>query len=375
LEIQITQDLVQKKSITPNDAGCLKYIEDFLTERGFKNEILTYGRVKNLWSVNRNNGPLLIFLGHVDVVPTGPENQWEHDPFSGFDDGKFIHGRGTGDMKGGIACFMAALSRINTESLNYSIGFLITADEEGPSKDGTVKVVEELQKRNETVDYCLIGEPSTLETVGDNIRIGRRGSINIELEVLGKQGHAAYPARVDNPIHKVVPFLDKLLREVWDEGNEHFPPTSLQLTNISAGVGAHNVTPNNLYLKFNLRFSTEISGETIQNKIRNFLDSEGIKHKVSFDINAQPFYSKPKLFTDIVCKSIEEVQGFKTTLSCSGGTSDGRFISKTGCEIVELGPKFETIHKIDEKIEKVELERLTDIYHQILLNLNEETKN
>ncbi len=375
MEIQITQDLVQKKSITPNDAGCLKYIEDFLTERGFKNEILTYGRVKNLWSVNRNNGPLLVFLGHVDVVPTGPENQWEHDPFSGFDDGKFIHGRGTGDMKGGIACFMAALSRINTESLNYSIGFLITADEEGPSKDGTVKVVEELQKRNETVDYCLIGEPSTLETVGDNIRIGRRGSINIELEVLGKQGHAAYPARVDNPIHKVVPFLDKLLREVWDEGNEHFPPTSLQLTNISAGVGAHNVTPNNLYLKFNLRFSTEISGETIQNKIRNFLDSEGIKHKVSFDINAQPFYSKPKLFTDIVCKSIEEVQGFKTTLSCSGGTSDGRFISKTGCEIVELGPKFETIHKIDEKIEKVELERLTDIYHQILLNLNEETKN
>ena len=375
MEIQITQDLVQKKSITPNDAGCLKYIEDFLTERGFENEILTYGRVKNLWSVNRNNGPLLVFLGHVDVVPTGPEQQWEHHPFSGFDDGKFIHGRGTGDMKGGIACFMAALSRINTERLNYSIGFLITADEEGPSKDGTVKVVEELQKRNETIDYCLIGEPSTLETVGDNIRIGRRGSINIELEVLGKQGHAAYPARVDNPIHKVVPFLDKLLREVWDEGNEHFPPTSLQLTNISAGVGAHNVTPNNLYLKFNLRFSTEISGETIQNKIRNFLDSEGIKHKVSFDINAQPFYSKPKLFTDIVCKSIEEVQGFKTTLSCSGGTSDGRFISKTGCEIVELGPKFETIHKIDEKIEKVELERLTDIYHQILLNLNEETKN
>ena len=208
-----------------------------MTERGFENEILTYGRVKNLWSVKRNNGPLLVFLGHVDVVPTGPENQWEHDPFSGFDDGKYIHGRGTGDMKGGIACFMAALSRINTERLNYSIGFLITADEEGPSKDGTVKVVEELQKRNETIDYCLIGEPSTLETVGDNIRIGRRGSINIELEVLGKQGHAAYPARVDNPIHKVVPFLDKLLREVWDEGNEHFPPTSLQLTNISAGVG------------------------------------------------------------------------------------------------------------------------------------------
>ena len=214
MEIQITQDLVQKKSITPNDAGCLQYIEDFLTQRGFINETLTFGRVKNLWSVKRNNGPLLVFLGHVDVVPTGPENEWEHDPFSGHDDGTFINGRGTGDMKGGIACFMSALSRIDVDSLNYSIGFLITADEEGPSKDGTVKVVEELLQRNEKIDYCLIGEPSTLETVGDNIRIGRRGSINIELEVLGKQGHAAYPARVDNPIHKVVPFLDKLLNNV-----------------------------------------------------------------------------------------------------------------------------------------------------------------
>ena len=373
MEIQITQDLVQKKSITPDDAGCLQYIEDFLIERGFVNEILTFGRVKNLWSVKKNKGPLLVFLGHVDVVPTGPENEWEHDPFSGFDDGTFINGRGTGDMKGGIACFMSALSRIDVDSLNYSIGFLITADEEGPSKNGTVKVVEELLQRNEKIDYCLIGEPSTLETVGDNIRIGRRGSINIELEVLGKQGHAAYPARVDNPIHRVVPFLDKLLKEVWDEGNEHFPPTSLQLTNITAGVGAHNVTPNNLYLKFNLRFSTQITGETIQDKVESFLKSEGIKHKVSFDINAEPFYSEPKLFTDVVCKSIEDVQGFKTSLSCSGGTSDGRFISKTGCEIVELGPKFETIHKIDEKIEKVELERLTDIYHQILLKLNDET--
>ena len=375
LEIQLTQDLVRKESITPNDAGCLKYIENFLSERGFISEILTYGRVKNLWSVKRNSGPLLVFLGHVDVVPTGPVEQWEHNPFSGFDDGAYINGRGTGDMKGGIACFMSALSRVNVDELNYSVGFLITADEEGPSKDGTIKVVEELIKREEKIDYCLIGEPSTLETVGDNIRIGRRGSINIELEIFGKQGHAAYPARVDNPIHKVVPFLDKLLSEVWDEGNEHFPPTSLQVTNITAGVGAHNVTPNNLNLKFNLRFSTQITAEEIQEKVNRFLTNEGIKHKASFDVNAEPFYSEPKLFTKIVSKSIHDVQNFETTLSCSGGTSDGRFIAKTGCEIVELGPKFETIHKINEKIEKGELERLTDIYHQILLNLNEETNN
>jgi succinyl-diaminopimelate desuccinylase len=375
LEIQITQDLVRKESITPNDAGCLKYIEEFLAKRGFINETLTYGRVKNLWSINRKPGPLLIFLGHVDVVPTGPIEQWDHAPFSGHDDGTYIYGRGTGDMKGGIACFMSALSRINPDDLNFSLGFIITADEEGPSRDGTVKVVDELLQRGEVVDYCLIGEPSTIETVGDNIRIGRRGSINIELEVLGKQGHAAYPARVDNPIHKVVPFLDKLLSEVWDEGNEHFPPTSLQLTNISAGVGAHNVTPNNLNLKFNLRFSTQITEDEIQTKVTNFLEAEGIKHKIQFDLNAKPFYSEPKLFTEVVQKSISEVQAFDTALSCSGGTSDGRFMAKTGCEIVELGPKFETIHKINEKIEKEELERLTDIYYQILLNLNEETNN
>ena len=320
LEIQLTQDLVRKESITPNDAGCLKYIEDFLSERGFISEILTYGRVKNLWSIKRNSGPLLVFLGHVDVVPTGPVEQWEHNPFSGFDDGTFINGRGTGDMKGGIACFMSALSRVNVDELNYSVGFLITADEEGPSKDGTVKVVEELIKREEKIDYCLIGEPSTLEIVGDNIRIGRRGSINIELEIFGKQGHAAYPARVDNPIHKVVPFLDKLLSEVWDEGNEHFPPTSLQVTNITAGVGAHNVTPNNLNLKFNLRFSTQITAEEIKEKVSKFLTNEGIKHKVSFDVNAEPFYSEPKLFTQIVNKSIQDIQNFETTLSCSGGT-------------------------------------------------------
>ena len=373
MEIQITQDLVRKESITPNDAGCLQYIEDFLAERGFTNEILTYGRVKNLWSINRKSGPLLVFLGHVDVVPTGPVDQWDHDPFSGHDDGTYINGRGTGDMKGGIACFMSALSRINLDDLNFSLGFIITSDEEGPSRDGTVKVVEELLKREEVIDYCLIGEPSTIETVGDNIRIGRRGSINIELEVLGKQGHAAYPARVDNPIHRVVPFLDKLLAEVWDEGNEHFPPTSLQLTNISAGVGAHNVTPNNLYLKFNLRFSPQITGQEIQTRIENFLGEENVKYNISFDLNAEPFYSNPKLFTDVVQKSVQKVQGFNTALSCSGGTSDGRFIAKTGCEIVELGPKFETIHKINERIEKEELERLTDIYHQILLNLNEET--
>jgi succinyl-diaminopimelate desuccinylase len=375
LEIQITQDLVRKESITPNDAGCLKYIEEFLAKRGFVNETLTYGRVKNLWSINRKPGPLLIFLGHVDVVPTGPIEQWDHAPFSGHDDGTYIYGRGTGDMKGGIACFMSALSRIDPDDLNFSLGFIITADEEGPSRDGTVKVVDELLQRGEVVDYCLIGEPSTIETVGDNIRIGRRGSINIELEVLGKQGHAAYPARVDNPIHKVVPFLDKLLSEVWDEGNEHFPPTSLQLTNISAGVGAHNVTPNNLNLKFNLRFSTQITEDEIQTKVTNFLEAEGIKHKIQFDLNAKPFYSEPKLFTEVVQKSISEVQAFDTALSCSGGTSDGRFMAKTGCEIVELGPKFETIHKINEKIEKEELERLTDIYYQILLNLNEETNN
>jgi Acetylornithine deacetylase/Succinyl-diaminopimelate desuccinylase and related deacylases len=243
------------KSITPDDGGCLDYISNFLTKKGFENEILTYGEVKNLWSVHRTNGPLLIFLGHVDVVPSGPEEKWTHDPFSGFDDGEYIYGRGTGDMKGGIACFMSALDRVNLAELNYSLGFLITSDEEGPSKDGTVKVVEELIKREEKVDYCLIGEPSTIDKVGDNIRIGRRGSVNVELEIIGKQGHAAYPEKVDNPIHRISNFLEKITNKVWDEGNDHFPPTSLQITNINGGVGAHNVTPDNLLIKFNLKYS------------------------------------------------------------------------------------------------------------------------
>ena len=374
MEIQITQDLVRMKSITPDDGGCLDYICNFLAKKGFENEILTYGEVKNLWSTHKANGPLLIFLGHVDVVPSGPEEKWTHNPFSGFDDGEFIYGRGTGDMKGGISCFMSALNRINLAELNYSLGFLITSDEEGPSKDGTVKVVDELIKRGEKVDYCLIGEPSTIDKVGDNIRIGRRGSVNIELEIIGRQGHAAYPEKVDNPIHRISSFLDKITKKVWDEGNDHFPPTSLQITNINGGVGAHNVTPDNLLIKFNLRYSPELTFEKIKSEILEFLDSDGLNYKVNFDSNAEPYYSKLGIFTDVVKESIREQCQFDTTLSCSGGTSDGRFMNKTGAEIVELGPKFESIHKIDEKIEKIELERLTNIYHQILLNLNDATK-
>jgi len=374
LEIQITQDLVRMESVTPNDGGCLDYISSKLAAQGFVNETLTYGRVKNLWSVIDNGGPLLVFAGHVDVVPSGPIDKWEHDPFSGHNDGEFIHGRGTGDMKGGIACFLAALERLNAKDLNYSLAFLITADEEGPSKDGTVKVVEELQKREQKIDYCLIGEPSTIENVGDNVRIGRRGSININLEVKGKQGHAAYPDKVVNPIHKISGFLKKVTEEVWDNGNEHFPPTSLQLTNITAGVGAHNVTPNNLYLKFNLRFSPEITADHIKDKITAMLAEEGVDYEIDFDVNAEPYYSNPGLFTEVVKGSIKESQGLETQLSCTGGTSDGRFLARTGAEIIELGPKYETIHKINERVEVTELERLTDIYHQILLNLNEKTK-
>ena len=375
MEIQITQDLVRMKSITPDDGGCLDYISNFLNKKGFENEILTYGDVKNLWSVYRTNGPLLIFLGHVDVVPSGPEEKWTHNPFSGFDDGEYIYGRGTGDMKGGIACFMSALDKVNLDKLNYSLGFLITSDEEGPSKDGTIKVVDELINRGEKVDYCLIGEPSTINEVGDNIRIGRRGSVNVELEITGKQGHAAYPEKVDNPIHKISGFLNKISKKVWDEGNDHFPPTSLQITNINAGVGAHNVTPNNLLVKFNLRYSPELNFEQIKNEIIELLDSDEINYKIDFDSNAEPYYSKLGIFTDVVKESIKSECGFNTTLSCSGGTSDGRFMNKTGAEIVELGPKFESIHKIDEKVEKVELERLTNIYHQILINLNDATKS
>ena len=369
MEIKLTQDLIKMASVTPNDGGCLKYIEDFLSTRGFETEYLNFGRVKNIWSVKDNGGPLLVFLGHVDVVPTGPVEKWEHDPFSGYDDGDYIHGRGAGDMKGGIACFMSALDRLE-DNLNYSIAFLITSDEEGPSKDGTVKVIEELMQREQKFDWCLVGEPSSINSTGDNIRVGRRGSINIELEIKGKQGHAAYPERVDNPLHKVGAVIESLTNEKWDEGNDHFPPTSLQITNMTAGVGAHNVTPDSVFVKLNLRFSPEISFEEIKSRIINMLEEKKLDYVVDFDLNAQPYSSTIGKFTEAVQEGILSVTDKPTQLSCSGGTSDGRFMAKTGCEIVELGPKFETIHKINEKVEKKELELLTDIYHQILLNLN-----
>ncbi|EJP72482.1 MAG: succinyl-diaminopimelate desuccinylase [SAR86 cluster bacterium SAR86B] len=368
MEIKLTQDLIKMASVTPNDGGCLKYIEDFLSARGFETEYLNFGRVKNIWSIKDNGGPLLVFLGHVDVVPTGPVEKWEHDPFSGYDDGDYIHGRGAGDMKGGIACFMSALDRLD-DNLNYSIAFLITSDEEGPSKDGTVKVIEELMQREQKFDWCLVGEPSSINSTGDNIRVGRRGSINIELEIKGKQGHAAYPERVDNPLHKVGAVIESLTSEKWDEGNDHFPPTSLQITNMTAGVGAHNVTPDSVFVKLNLRFSPEISFEEIKTRITNMLEEKKLNYVIDFDLNAQPYSSTIGKFTEAVQEGILSVTDKPTQLSCSGGTSDGRFMAKTGCEIVELGPKFETIHKINEKVEKKELELLTDIYHQILLNL------
>ena len=370
LEIELAKELISRKSITPSDGGCLKFTADYLEKLGFQNEFMPFEDVDNIWSVYDNGGPLLFFLGHVDVVPTGPEKLWTHDPFAAVEDEKFIHGRGACDMKGGVAAFLAALKNTDLEKLKYSLAVLLTSDEEGPAKNGTKMVIKELVNRGQSFDYCIVGEPSSIENTADNIRVGRRGSVNIDLKILGKQGHSAYPDKVDNPIHKAAKLVDFLNSIEWDSGDEYFPATSLQVADIHGGLGTHNVVPGELNLKINIRHNPKTSYEKIQKTIVNYLEENKIKYEINFDSNAKPFYSNPNQLADSVSEAVKNVMGKKPKISCSGGTSDGRFVAETDAEIVEIGPKFETIHKIDEKIEKKELNKLTKIYEQTLLNLN-----
>ena len=375
LEIELAKELISRKSITPSDGGCLKFTADYLEKLGFQNEFMPFEDVDNIWSVYDNGGPLLFFLGHVDVVPTGPEKLWTHDPFAAVEDEKFIHGRGACDMKGGVAAFLAALKNTDLEKLKYSLAVLLTSDEEGPAKNGTKMVIKELVNRGQSFDYCIVGEPSSIENTADNIRVGRRGSVNIDLKILGKQGHSAYPDKVDNPIHKAAKLVDFLNSIEWDSGDEYFPATSLQVADIHGCLGTHNVVPGEINLKINIRHNPKTCYEKIQKTIVNYLEKNKIKYEINFDSNAKPFYSNPNLLSDSVSEAAKYVMGKEPKISCSGGTSDGRFVAETDAEIVEIGPKFETIHKINEKIEKKELNKLTKIYEQTLLNLNGKVKS
>ena len=369
--LELTKELIARPSVTPDDQGCQQVIADRLRKIGFTIENLRFEDVDNLWARKGNDTPLFVFAGHTDVVPSGPAEQWKHDPFTPTIDGDDLYGRGTVDMKSSIAAMICACENFIDKYPGHqgSIGFLITSDEEGPSINGTVKVVEVLEKRNEKIDWCLVGEPSSTNTVGDVIKNGRRGSLSGTLTVKGTQGHIAYPHLAENPIHCFAPAMRDLVSESWDKGNDFFPPTSFQISNFNAGTGANNVIPGHAEILFNIRFSTEITHEEIRQRIHQILDKHDLDYEIDWALSGNPFLTPEGRLIDATISAIEQVRGFNTELSTSGGTSDGRFIAPTGAQVIELGPLNKTIHKIDEHINIAELDLLTEIYEQILQNL------
>lgn len=369
--LELLKQLIRRESVTPNDAGCQDLLAERLTKLGFIDERLDFGDTQNQWLRRGAAAPLLVFLGHTDVVPPGPLNKWDSPPFEPtIRDGK-LYGRGAADMKGGIAAFVTALEGFLAEHPDHqgSIAILLTSDEEGPATNGVVKVVEVLQQRGDKIDWCLVGEPSSDKQIGDVIRVGRRGSLNGKLTIHGIQGHVAYPELADNPIHAFAPALKALTEEVWDRGNEFFPPTSLQVSNINSGTGAENVIPGHLEAQFNLRFCTELDEATIKSRTHNLLDRFGLKYDIQWRLSGNPFLTERGELVDATHQAIDHVCGFHTVDDTGGGTSDGRFIAPTGAQVIELGPLNASIHKINEHIGLEELERLSQIYQQVLINL------
>ncbi len=369
--LDLAKALISRPSVTPDDKDCQKLMADYLQPLGFNIENMRFGEVDNLWARYGTEAPLFVFAGHTDVVPTGPVDKWTHPPFEPTLDGDTLYGRGTADMKSSIAAMMVACKAVIESGVEIkgSIGFLITSDEEGPAHDGTVRVIETLEARNEKIDWCLVGEPSSTNKVGDAIKNGRRGSIGCTLTIHGQQGHIAYPHLAENPIHLFSAALNDLVTEHWDNGNEFFPPTSFQISNINAGTGATNVIPGDLEVQFNLRFSTEITHTEIQTRIEAILNKHQFKYTLDWSLSGQAFLTPRGELVNAVQTAILNVCNIETELSTAGGTSDGRFIAPTGAQVVEVGPVNESIHKIDENINIKDLEKLTDIYKNILINL------
>lgn len=370
--IDLAQRLLQIDSVTPDDKGCQTLIADFLSPLGFNCESMPFGEVSNLWARKGNAGPLLVFAGHTDVVPTGPIEKWRHAPFSAKIDQGMLYARGAADMKSSIACFMVATQQFIETYPNHSgsIGFLITSDEEGPAVNGTVKVIQALEARQEKIDYCLVGEPSSDLKLGDSIKNGRRGSLNAELVIKGTQGHIAYPQLADNPIHKALPALAALTGIEWDQGNDYFPPTSLQLSNIQSGTGATNVIPGEIMVMFNFRFSTENTPETLKQGVIDCLAPFNLDYEINWNLSGRPFVTPAEgELIQATSDAIEKVMHYRPNLSTGGGTSDGRFIAPTGAQVIEFGPLNDTIHKVNECVSVKDLESLTEIYYQILINL------
>ncbi len=369
--LELAKALIAKASVTPDDAGCQAILAERLKVLGFVIEPLRFGEVDNLWARRGNRAPLFVFAGHTDVVPTGPETEWRSPPFTPTINGGKLYGRGTADMKSSLAAMVTACERFITQHPDHagSIGFLITSDEEGPAVDGTVKVIETLRQRNEQIDWCLVGEPSSTDKVGDVIKNGRRGSLNAKLTIQGVQGHVAYPYLAQNPVHQFAPAMQELASIEWDQGNDHFPPTTFQISNIRAGTGATNVIPGELEVLFNFRFSTEVTEEELRRRVEAILDKHGLDYHIEWSLSGQPFLTAEGELVDAVQSAIESVTGYATKLSTAGGTSDGRFIAPTGAQVVELGPINATIHKINECVDIAELDTLSEIYEQILVNL------
>jgi succinyl-diaminopimelate desuccinylase len=369
--LDLTLDLISRPSVTPVDADCQTIMAERLAKIGFHIEKMRFGDVDNLWARRGTTAPLFCFAGHTDVVPTGDLGKWSSAPFAPeIRDGQ-LYGRGTADMKSALAAMVVASERFVAEHPNHqgSVAFLITSDEEGPSINGTVKVIEALEARNEKIKWCLVGEPSSTNTLGDVIKNGRRGSLNGILTVHGKQGHVAYPHLADNPIHRAAPAITELSNEVWDHGNQFFPATTFQISNLSSGTGANNVIPADINIVFNFRFSTELTADQLKARTHAILDKHNLKYTLDWSLSGHPFLTAEGELVAAAQAAIREIVGVETELSTSGGTSDGRFIAPTGAQVLELGVLNATIHQINEHVDVASLEPLTDIYQSILTKL------
>jgi succinyl-diaminopimelate desuccinylase len=367
----LTEELIALDSITPNDKGCQQRLIELLAPLGFQCETIESNGVTNLWARKGTESPVFVFAGHTDVVPTGPAHQWESAPFTPTQrDGK-LYGRGASDMKTSIAAMVIACEEFIGANPDHqgSIAFLITSDEEGPAVDGTVVVCDLLEERGETLDYCVVGEPTSSHVLGDTIKNGRRGSLSGHLIVKGIQGHIAYPHLARNPIHQAAPALAELAAEVWDEGNEYYAPTSFQISNMAAGTGATNVIPGHLALDFNFRFSTASTAEGLEARVHAILDRHGLDYDLQWTLSGQPFLTEKGTLSDALCAAIGEELGVQAELSTTGGTSDGRFIARICPQVIEFGPPNASIHKIDEHIELRYIDPLKNIYRRTLESL------
>ena len=370
--LDLACDLISRHSVTPDDAGCQPLISDRLQALGCRIEQLRYDDVDNLWISHGEGAPLFVFLGHTDVVPTGPENEWQTPPFEPTIRDGMLHGRGAADMKGGVAAMVIAMEEFLKAHPDHAgrVGLLLTSDEEGVATNGIRRVIDEYFRPNDIrIDYCLVGEPSSNNHAGDVIKNGRRGSLGASLKVYGTQGHVAYPHLAENPFHKAAQTLATLCETQWDRGNEDFPPTSFQVSNIHAGTGADNVIPGTLEVLFNFRFSTEVTADELQHRVESLLDSHGLNYDIEWRLSGQPFLTRGGQLIDAVQEALTQVSGKPAETSTAGGTSDGRFIAPLGAEVVELGPVNRTIHKINECVAVDDLETLTVVYRSILEKL------